>query len=128
MFRQMPEWQQHTFSEIAFECSRENPRIQVADLLAREAMKVLDNQVGPKKRDPRKSWLALHDTGRFHVEVLSDGWFESLKLQMPMLEKDTGQSRDDYLRWLKTHNMQHSTTNLFQYIGWKARRDNGTKD
>jgi hypothetical protein len=124
MVMAVPDWNKHLFSEISFACSRENPRVQVADLFAREAMKALDNKVGPVKRSARKSWLTLYHTGRFHIEAISDGWFEDLKRQMPMLEKETGMSVGGYLRWLKENNLQHNTSNLFLYMEWSGKRDN----
>lgn len=113
-----PGWKEHMVSSIAFECSRDNPGLQVADLFTRETMKALDNIVGPVKRPPRKSWLALYDTGRFHIDGVSDAWFESLKVQMPMLEEQTGMSSAGYAHWLKTNNLQDSTTNLFLHMHW----------
>jgi hypothetical protein len=112
----IPEWKDQLFSSISFECSKDNPRLQVADLFTREVMKALDNQVAPKKREPRKSWMTLYKTGRFHAEVIGLSWFESLKSQMPKLEADTGLSRDKYLLWLKVNKKQHNTTNLFLYM------------
>jgi hypothetical protein len=50
-----PDWAPYLASKISFEFAKDNPRIQIADLLAREAMKALDNQIGPKKRPTRKS-------------------------------------------------------------------------
>ena len=123
-FREMPEWQSYTFPEIAFACSHEQPRLQAADLFAREAMKALDNQIGPVKRDPRKSWLALYNTGHFHIDITSDAWFESLKQQMPLLEETTGMSKSRYVQWLQTYGLQHNTTNLFRYVDWSQRVKN----
>jgi hypothetical protein len=117
---EVEDWHNFLFSKISFECSRDNARLQVGDLLAREAMKALDNQVGPVKRDPRKSWMALYNTGRFHVDAIGDGWFDSLKDQMSMLENDTRMSRAGYLEWLKKNKRQHNTTNLFLYMEWTA--------
>jgi hypothetical protein len=118
----MPEWSEVVFEEISFACTRKQPRLQAADLFAHEAMKLFDNNFGPIKRAPRKSWLALHDTGRFHVEAVSDDWFQDLKTKMLMLDESSGQARDDYLLWLKQHQMEHSTTSIFRYIEWKAKR------
>ena len=60
-------WQERLASKLLFDSSRANPRIQVADLFAREAMKLLDNEIGPSKRPLRKSWECLNATGRFNV-------------------------------------------------------------
>jgi hypothetical protein len=54
-----PGWTDRLAGEISFVSSRKCARIQMADLFARESMKVLDNQVGPIKREPRRSWEAL---------------------------------------------------------------------
>ena len=116
MATKSPTIKDQLFPNIAFECSADNPRLQVADLFAREVMKALDNLVAPIKREPRKSWMALYKTGRFHAEVIGVSWFESLQQQMPMLESDTGLSRDGYLRWLSENKRQHNTTNLFLYM------------
>jgi hypothetical protein len=117
MATKIPSWKDQIFSSIGFEGSRANPRLQVSDLFTREVMKALDNQVGPIKRPPRKSWMTLFRTGKFHAEVIGLGWFESLKNQMPLLEVDTGMSSDKYLLWLEENKRQHNTTNLFLYMG-----------
>jgi uncharacterized protein DUF3800 len=116
MFREMPEWKDVVFSEISFACSRDQPRIQVADLFARETMKLLDCVVGPVKRPPRKSWLTLRETGRFHAEAISIDWFKSLRGQLTQLQERTGMSQDKYHRWLQEHKLQQCTTNLFRYM------------
>jgi hypothetical protein len=123
MFREMPEWKDVTFSNIAFESSRDNRRIQAADLFAREAMKHLDNMVGPVTREARKSWLALSDTGRFHIVAVGEGWFEDLKRQMPTLEEETGTSRIFYQAWLLNNKLHHNATNMFRYVYQKAKDD-----
>ena len=116
------DWKDHVFSSIAFECSGDNVCIQVADLFTRETMKALDNIVGPVKRPDRKSWLVLHDTGRFHINVIGEAWFESLKRQLPRLDEQTGMSFVGYTDWLKNNNLQHNTTNMFLYMDWSDKR------
>ena len=123
MLREAPEWADRLAVGISFASSKENTRIQAADLFAREAMKALDNKIGPIKRAPRKSWMALYQTGRFHVEVISKDWFEDLKRQMPAMEATTGMSRKAYLEWLKSNNLQHSTTNLLRHIDSLEKQD-----
>jgi len=126
MFIELPEWQQYTFAEISFACSREHPRIQVADLFAREAMKAFDNRFGPTRRSPRKSWLALRDTDRFHIEAISEDWFRSLKEQLPRLEESVGMSQSDYVKWLREYRLQHCTTSLIRYMEWTSKRTPGS--
>lgn len=121
LFRQMPEWERVTFSEIAFACSRTHPKVQVADLFAREVMKVFDNRFGPVRRPPRRSWNALRATDRFHVEAIGEPWFASLKERMPALKEETGMSGGRYRQWLKDKNCQHCTTAMFRFMEWTER-------
>ena len=101
---------------LRFASARDEPRLQAADLVAREAMKALDNQVGPKKRPPRKSWMALYATERFVIEVVGLSWFESLKEQLPRMRQDSRFNEADYLAWLRESRLQHSVTSLLRYI------------
>lgn len=123
MFTNLPEWERHMFPEVGFACSSKQPRLQAADLFSHEIMKAYDNAYGPVKRPMRKSWKALYDTGRFHGEAINEGWFQSLKEQLPALEKQCGMSEGDYVQWLKDNHLQHNTTNMFLYMDWTARRD-----
>lgn len=118
-----PDWMVHLASKISFEFAKDNPRIQVADLLAREAMKALDNQVGPVKRKIRKSWQALLDTHRFLIDAFSVEWFTDLKRKMPEAEKQMNMNRDMYIEWLRQRNRQHNISNMFQFAHWTAMRD-----
>ncbi len=118
-----PDWAPYLASKISFDFAKTNPRIQVADLLAREAMKALDNEIGPIKRPIRKSWQALLDTKRFVTYAFSTDWFEDLKRQMPEAERQMDMNRDMYIEWLRQRKRQHNVSNLFQFADWTARRD-----
>jgi hypothetical protein len=118
-----PDWSPYLGSKISFEFAKDNPRIQVADLFAREAMKGLDNCVGPMKRKIRKSWQALRETDRFEVDAFSMDWFEDMKRQLPEAEKKMNMNRDMYVEWLRERNRQHNVSNMFQFVDWTARRD-----
>jgi hypothetical protein len=56
-------------SKISFEC-RTNPRIQMADMIAREGMKDLDRLVGPVNFPERKSKIELAKDDHFRFFVL----------------------------------------------------------
>lgn len=118
-----PEWAAHLASKISFEFAKQSPRIQVADLLAREAMKALDNEIGPVKRPTRKSWQALLDTKRFVTYGFGTEWFKEMKRQMPQLEQQLGMNRDMYIEWLRQRKRQHNVSNMFQFSDWTAKRD-----
>jgi hypothetical protein len=118
-----PEWTPHLAEKIAFETPRRQPRIQVADLLAYEAMKALDSYVGPVKRPTRKSWAALRATGRFETEAYSDEWFNDLKKSYPELVKKVGFGEHDYAKWLAERNRQHNMTNVIHFFNWFDQHD-----
>ncbi len=113
------DWKDHIFAEIAFESSRENNRLQVADLFVRETMKALFNHFGPVKRPPRKSFETLVETGRFHVEAIGEEWFQDLKRQMDF-DKELGPP-EEYRAWLKENDFSHNTLCMFRYIEWRNR-------
>ncbi len=117
-------WNPFLSSKIGFECSKNTPRLQAADLFAREMMKAWDNRIGPIKRPMRKSWKCLKDTGRFHGELFGEEWFFGLKEHMPELEERTGMSMSDYAHWLrKTKRLIDNNSNRFDYIKYAIQRD-----
>lgn len=105
--------------EISFS-SRKNPRIQVADLLARETMKDLDNRIGPVKRKMRRSMEALATNGRFHFEHLMREYFEAYRKSMDsgQLEERMGISRQDYAQWLQDTQQIDNMSNRFRFLIW----------
>jgi hypothetical protein len=112
----MPQWKERFFPEIGFVSSRTHWRIQVADLMARESMKLLDNMIGPVKRPPRKSYLALSAVDRFLTDVVTIEWFEDLKQKMPEAMKLYGMEEFKYHEWLRARNRQDSMTNLLIWM------------
>jgi hypothetical protein len=120
-----PEWKQYLASKLSFECSRNNPRIQIGDLFVREAMKDLDNLIGPVKRPPRKSWLALRETHRFVAHNWSREWFRDLLPEMPKLVKQAGFSREDYEAWLAERKRQDNLTAYIEFFHWYRSRGKG---
>lgn len=74
-------------SKISFEC-RTNPRIQMADMIAREAMKDLDRMIGPTKFPERRSKIELAGQGHFKFFCLRREDFEQERLRAAELEKD----------------------------------------
>jgi hypothetical protein len=117
----LPEWKETGIffdNEVSFS-SRKNPRIQVADLMARETMKHLDNIIGPKQRGPRKSLIALATTQeRLDFTFLMRGYFEDQKQKMPELTKAHGMSEREYHDWLIKLNAQDNLTSRFRFLTW----------
>ena len=117
-----PDWKEHLADELQFACSRTNPRVQIGDLFAREAMKDLDNLIGPVKRAPRKSWIALRDTRRFYAYKESTDWFRDLEKHLPALARSEGFFRADYEAWLKQRNRQDNLTAYIEFYHWHKTR------
>ena len=116
MREQFPEWRPYLSEKIEFDYSRTNVRKQTADLFAREAMKHLDNRIGPEKRKPRKSWLALSSTGSFSFMEFGEeffaqeeqGWNNALSLD--------GERFRQYLAWLDQRRRQHNLSNVISFV------------
>jgi hypothetical protein len=70
----------------------------------------------------RKSWAALHDTGRFHIDAISIDWFKDLRRQMPELERQSKMSGDQYSEWLRANKLQHNVTNMFRFMEWTDKK------
>jgi hypothetical protein len=111
-----PAWRERIAEKISFVSSRKNTRIQIADLFAREAMKMLDSQLGPVKRPLRKSWLALTSTGRFKVIVRSHEHFAEAKQQIKSIDSITDMSDGGYAAWLQGTGRVGNVTNYFEYL------------
>jgi hypothetical protein len=99
----LPEWRfrEYLADEISF-ATRKNIGIQAADLVARETMKHLDNQLGPKPRDPRKSMLSLANTKRFHFDFFLKKYFEELKGKASTMDR---LSMTQYNAWREALNL-----------------------
>ncbi len=121
-----PDMFEHLHPEISFAPAKEWPRLQVADLMAYEAMKALDHTVGLKKRR-RTSWDVLRATERFMTHSYGEDWFRSLKADVPNLERIVKFNKQDYLDWLKRHNRHHDMSNIFHFTNWIAQRDKRKK-
>lgn len=122
-----PDWTPYLADEFHFAYSRNQPRLQVADLMAFETFKGLDNKVGPIKRPERKSLNALAATKRFEVLAYSTQWFTDLRKNYGELEKKVGFNGDDYRNWLAKRGRSHNISNLILFIDWIAKRDKGGK-
>lgn len=102
--------------EISFICSRKNPRIQMGDLYARECMKHLDNMVGPKKREERKSMSALTQTRRFGGDFYMREYFQDMRARTEEIQKKAGFTQRDYIEWLHRENLIDNVTNMFRFL------------
>jgi hypothetical protein len=123
-FMNEPDWTAASLlaDKVSFQC-RTNPRIQMADLVAREGMKDLDRRVGPVAFSERQSKIALESSGRFKFFGLGREHFEAERSQHSHLEKD-GVSEEAYHRWLLKKRAQDTWDNkvrFLEYVDAKSR-------
>lgn len=102
--------------KLSFDSSRTNARIQVADLFAHEAMKELDNEVGPTKRATRKSWECLKSTGHFRIEKFGEAYFSDPRMQPQTLLKALGFKDGDFDEWRERKRLPHGYTSFLRFI------------
>jgi len=108
--------EEHLAKKLSFDAWRSNARIQVADLLAYEAMKELDNKVGPVKRNERASWTCLKSTGRFAIEVFGEEYFSNPNMQPDTLNVSLGFKQQEYLDWIDRKKVPHCYTSFLRFL------------
>lgn len=96
--------------------SRSCVGIQVADLLARETMKHLDNRVLGSPRPTRRSLTAIVDTGRFKFDLYEKEFFEDYKRKFAEIQASSGMSFEGYNAWLNKHRQMDSMSSRHQYL------------
>lgn len=115
----LPEYRFHDFlnSEVGF-ASQSDPRIQAADLVAREAMKDMDNDIGPMKRPRRLSMDTLLQTKRFQFRRLELPFFEDLRRKADDMGSLPGAKMSQYRQWLSDHKYNDNTSNRIRYLAY----------
>lgn len=120
-YMQRPEWKRDNIflrHKLSFDTSK-NPRIQAADLIARETMKYMESLVGPVRRPMRKSLKALATANnRILFHFYEGPYFKDWREKMDEIEKRAGMSMKDYERWLAATGQQDSWSNRFHFIIW----------
>jgi hypothetical protein len=101
-------------AKVSFAC-RKTVGIQVADLVAREGMKNLDNQIGPTKRHTRRSMKALLATQRLHFEYFRRADFERKKKEATEILIPVPRIKN-YREWLATNRLKDSVGNRISYL------------
>lgn len=112
----LPECQaiEYLADEIAFGYQA-NPRIQAADLVAREGMKHMDNQLAPNRRPPRRSYEALRSSTHFHFPQLVRGNFEQLRKKAGEMRDHPGAKMSEYRAWIASNKYMDNRSNRIRY-------------
>lgn len=114
----LPEWElRECLADEIASATRKTVGIQVADLLARETMKHLDNQTGPVKRGIRKSMKALAESQtRFVFSLFGQEYFHKMMTQTVALAAEIGLTHDKCLAWLDRHGLADNLSNRIKYL------------
>lgn len=92
---------------IQFGNHRKTPGLQVADLLAHETMKDLDNRIGPKQRWPRQSLIELQRSNRFAAVLYDRQKLEQHRIAADELHADAEKGRA-FAAWLNNNEIRDS--------------------
>lgn len=110
--------------KISFDC-RSNPRIQIADLFARETMREMERTIAGKPLEARKSFQALDETKKFIFLFRDRDYCRRWKDEQSFLEARSGMNIRDYVQWLiKSGRVQNGRVhdnwrNRYEYYAWK---------
>ena len=85
--------------------------IQAADLIAREAMKVLDNRIGPVSRSFRVSAKVLWEGGWIKFRTLNRSWCHRVIQEA----KGHRYLKSDYFTWLEMKGLNNTLANRLRY-------------
>lgn len=115
-----PEWRFNPYiaEKVSF-ATQENVGIQVADLIARETMKHLDNKIGPVRRQKRESLKALEHTKRFEFHFYTKEVLFGLSREVKDLDLGTLRTSGDQLPfrgWLSELSQPDTVANRIKYI------------
>jgi hypothetical protein len=117
------EYKQYMHDEIGF-ATRRTIGIQAADLLAREAMKRMDNFYGPTYRAERGSYTAVRKNKGIRIR-----YYNRAKLQeiAQFVINDGGiYQKQEYMDWLKRNNLKGD--NLPRKLRFLIERREGTDE
>jgi hypothetical protein len=102
------------FGEIAF-AYRRTVGIQVADLVARETMKQMDNEIGPVKRPMRRSMRVLLDDTTLKFNRYDDVRLTEIKQSVPP-DKTYLALKGRYRKWLAEKGLVDCLTHQIMHL------------
>ena len=100
------EYKKYMEDELGF-ATRKRVGIQVADLLARETMKHMDNHFGPVQRPSRLAYQALRKNKGIRIRLYGRAWCENL-IRFS-LETGGTHTMSEYYEWLNARGLSGDT-------------------
>jgi len=100
--------------KLSFDSRDRYVGLQVADVVARETMKPVDNIQQGSPRATRKSIQTLHATERFSIDHLTEEYFMDIKR---FIESDTAfqEGMKNYLEWIAANGISDSPAQRFMF-------------
>jgi uncharacterized Fe-S cluster protein YjdI len=96
--------------------TRENVGIQAADLVAREAMKLLDNRIGPIVRHARGAARALAASGRIEFRPpYTRNWCEEAVRRSTR----SAYPKAEFFKWIEERGIPNTLSNRLKYEIWR---------
>lgn len=105
----------HLLADKVSFATRETVGVQVADLIAREAMLRLDDELSRNSR-VRGSFVALRESGKFRYHFLRRGDFAEKKKLLANSPLRNKASLVQYEEWRSENGVQDCLTNRIQFI------------
>ena len=97
--------------------NRKNPRIQIADMLARETMRGFLSAL--QDADPKEPFRILgHSEKRIWFDFLVEDYFSDWKGNLRDLEKKTGLYASDYFAFIERKSMNDNLYSRIQFMIW----------
>lgn len=104
-------------NEISF-ADRKNPRIQMADMFARETMRGFLCALNDES--PREPFRILGSSDRrIWFDFLVEDYFAQWRDGLRELERTTGLHAEGYIAWIKHKSMQDNLNSRIRYMLWK---------
>jgi len=107
-----PYFKEYLDDEITFATNR-TIGIQAVDLIARESMKLLDNQIGPVSRPTRLSTQVLQSCQRITFDQFRRAWFEDIVTKAA--SNNVTYPRSEYQEWLSQQGLNPTMANKLRY-------------
>lgn len=111
----LPEWEHSELlaDKVSF-ATRKDAGIQMADLVARETMRWLDNLATGYSRPRSRCFANLFESKKLIYHVFEKSYFESLKGRLAEFVKE-GHEMTKYHEWRKSNRMQDTTENRLRF-------------
>jgi hypothetical protein len=117
LMRNEPTWpSSECLTDELGSATRETPGIQMADLLVRETMKQLDNEIGPVRRPIRQSMRTLLGSRRCRFEYYMGEYSAKYVASGQQWAEAVGLSNEQYSAWLSHQGLTDTLAHRIRFV------------